>query len=707
MHRFAIAVAIVVSQAPSAWSRQEKKSDAPDILVADFEGPDYGAWTTTGTAFGMGPARGTFPNQMPVTGFLGKGLVNSYLGGDASTGTLTSPPLKIERNYINFLIGGGKFPGKTCINLLVGGKVVRTATGPNDQPGGSEQLDWHSWDVKEFVGKEAVIEIVDRATGGWGHINIDHIVQSNRKQGTSLTRREIAVTSRYLHLPLKNGAAKKRMKFLVDGAIAREFEIELADGKADFWVFSDVSAFRGKTLTIETLLPQDSKALAAIEASDELPDAARLYQETNRPQFHFTSRRGWLNDPNGLVFANGEYHLFYQHNPYGWGWGNMHWGHAVSPDLLHWQEVGVALYPRKFGDWCFSGSAVVDKHNTSGFKKGDNDLLVAAFTSTGRGECIVYSNDRGRTWTEYECNPVIKHRGRDPRLLWHEPTKRWVMAVYDEEDGKKIAFYSSPDLKEWSFHSRIGEFFECPDLFSLPLDGDAKKQKWVLYAADSKYLLGDFDGQTFRPESKLQQVWYGNMYAAQTFSDTPDQRRLQIGWSRVEFPGMPFNQQMTVPCELTLRSTSEGARMFVQPVREIDKLCGDAQRWKNESVTKQINLLGNAKVELCQLRAEIEPHNATRIILNLRGSEVVFDAVKKTLSCRGVTAPLVPMDGKIQLHILVDLGSIEIFGNHGRVAMSVGALAPPDNQSLTMRAEGGAAKIVELEVHPLRSIWPK
>src|SRR5207253_642298 len=185
-------------------------------------------------------------------------------------------------------------------------------------PGGSEHLDWHSWDVQGFVGKEAVIQIVDRATGGWGHINVDHIVQSNRKQGASLAQREIVVASRYLHLPVKNGAAKKRMKFLVDGQAVRDFEIELADAKPDFWVFSDVSAFRGKTLTVEALLSQDSKALAAIQPSDGLPNAARLYQETHRPQYHFTSRRGWLNDPNGLVFANGEYHLFYQHNPYGW-----------------------------------------------------------------------------------------------------------------------------------------------------------------------------------------------------------------------------------------------------------------------------------------------------------------------------------------------------------------------------------------------------
>src|SRR5438105_4873122 len=142
-------------------------AERPDVLIADFEGKDYGDWKATGEAFGKGPARGTLPNQMPVTGFLGKGLVNSYHGGDATTGTLTSPAFKIERKYLNFLIGGGKHEGKTCVNLLLEGKVVRTATGPNDKPGGSERLDWHTWDVAEFEGKEAVLEFVDEEKGGW------------------------------------------------------------------------------------------------------------------------------------------------------------------------------------------------------------------------------------------------------------------------------------------------------------------------------------------------------------------------------------------------------------------------------------------------------------------------------------------------------------------------------------------------------------
>ena len=234
------------------------------------------------------------------------------------------------------------------------------------------------------------------------------------------------------------------------------------------------------TLAVDRLR-EGSQGLAAVHQADTIAGSEDLYRERLRPQFHFSSRRGWLNDPNGLVYHKGEYHLFYQHNPYGWAWGNMHWGHAVSTDLVHWQELPIAIYPHRFGDWAFSGSAVVDRQNTAGFKKGDEDVLVAAYTSTGRGECIVYSHDRGRTFTEYDGNPVVKHSGRDPKILWHAPGKHWVMAVYDEADDKRgIAFYTSPDLKKWEQQSKIDGYFECPDIFELPVDGDRSRRKWVL-----------------------------------------------------------------------------------------------------------------------------------------------------------------------------------------------------------------------------------
>jgi fructan beta-fructosidase len=697
LHRVTLAFALVLGLASAAAGQTD------DILIADFEGADYGAWKATGTAFGPGPARGTLPGQMPVSGFLGKGLVNSFFQGDRTTGTLTSPPFKIERDHINLLIGGGGHQDRTCVNLLVDGKVVRTATGPNTAAGGSEQLDWHSWNVRPLRGKQAVIEIVDNETGGWGHINVDHIVQSDKPKGTQPARRDIEIAAKYLHLPVKNGAPKRRMKLVVDGATVREFEIELAEGPTDFWVFSDVSPFKGKKLTIETTLSADSKALAAIRASNDLPAAAELYQEKHRPQFHFTSRRGWLNDPNGLVYAGGEYHLFYQHNPYGWSWGNMHWGHAVSKDLVHWRELPIAIYPKRFGDWAFSGSAVVDKHNTAGFKKGNEDVIVAAYTSTGRGECIIYSNDNGATWQEYAGNPVVKHRGRDPRLLWHEPTKRWVMAVYNEDAGKTFAFHSSPNLKDWTFHSRIGEFFECPDLFELPVDGGKGKQtKWVLYAADGKYLLGDFDGRHFKPEGRLEQVWHGNMYAAQTFSDVPDGRRIQIGWARAEFTGMPFNQQMTVPCQLTLRSSDEGVRMFVQPVKELESLRGRGEAISHGVIKPGANALKGVQGELMELKLRLVPRDDTkRITLRVRGTDIVYDAAKRELSCRGVKAPV---HGAPRLHVFVDRGSVEVFVSDGAAVLSVGALADPKDRAVSLTADRDA-EFADFEFHELRSIW--
>ena len=686
-------------------------ADEPDIVVADFEGETYGQWKTTGDAFGPGPARGALPNQMNVDGFEGKGLVNSFFKGDGTTGTLTSPEFKIERKFLNFLIGGGKHENQTCINLLVDGQVVRTATGPNDRSGGTERLDWNAWDVADLKGKMATVKIVDSATGGWGHINVDHILQSNTRRGSQLARRELTINQDYLLLPVKNGAPIRRVKLLVGGQTVREFEIELADAKSDFVVSADVRAFRGKTLVVETMLPHDSGALMSIVSSDSLPDATD--PEQRRPQVHFTSRRGWLNDPNGLVYFQGEWHLFYQHNPYGWNWGNMHWGHAVSRDLLNWQELPTAIYPRQWGDWAFSGSAVVDERNTSGFKSGSDAVLVAAYTSTGRGECIAYSNDRGRTWTDYDKNPVVKHNGRDPKVIWHEPTKRWVMAVYDEPPNveRGISFYSSPDLKEWTFTSRIDGFFECPDLFPLPMDGKSDRQQWVLYGADGKYLVGDFDGKTFQPKSTKREVWFGNFYAAQTFSDVPDGRRIQIGWANgITFPGQPFNQQMTIPVELTLRTTADGLRMFAWPVKEVGAqhesrsvptlLTIDQLKLQPEL---EVNLLATGtKLDLFDITCEWELRGAEKVTLIVCGMPVTYDVTAQNLLCKGIVAPVAAKDGRIPLRIIGDRGSLEIFANEGAVAISVGHSPGESDRTLKASVQGGEATLHKPRIGDLK-----
>jgi len=722
-------------------------ADRPEITVADFEGDTYPAgWTTTGTAFGKGPAKGTLPNQMPVSGFLGKGLVNSYLGGDGSTGTLTSPPFKIERSYLNFLVGGGKHP-KTRVDLFVGSKVVRTATGPNDRPGGGERLDWHTWDVTEFEGKEAIIEIVDGETGGWGHINADHFVQSDaKKQAERITRHLGNVDQQYLHLPVKTGSPLRRVQLvvrltrdggagrtLVEDEIVREFDIELADGQPDFWAFADVSAFKGQRLLVRTLLPADSKALESLKLADDVPDAEKLYREKHRPLFHFTSRRGWLNDPNGLVYHDGEWHLFYQHNPFGVNWGNMHWGHAVSADLVRWKELGIGLYPKNYGDWAFSGSAVLDKENTSGWGTKEKPPLVLAYTSTGRGECIAYSTDKGRTWTEYDKNPVVKHAGRDPKLVWYEKGKHWVMAVYDEHDKKQwIAFYTSPDLKDWKFASRIEGFFECPDLFELPVHGSPlfdRQSKWVLYGADGKYLVGDFDGKEFKPNHKgKKQLWYGNFYAAQTFDDGPGRRRgpgadfevgtkrIQLGWAQgVTFPGMPFNQQMTAPVYLMLwnglnRAESDEILLTANPVDELWGLreprpVFELSGGKDQLVAKQTTLADGLDTFVARLSVELG--RSKGFTLDLRGTKLVYDAGMRTLSCKKVTAPLKLRNDVVILTILVDRGSVEVFTDESTVAMSIAAISDEKNRKLDLIPEGGAVTIRATAVYRMKPAWEK
>lgn len=690
--------------------------DQADLVVADFEDDTYGEWKATGEAFGPGPARGALPGQMPVSGFEGQGLVNSFFNGDGATGTLRSPEFKIKRRYLNFLIGGGHHPGETCVNLLIDGKPVRTATGNNDKPGGSERLDWLTWNVSEFDGQLATIEIVDRHSGGWGHINVDQVVQSQSRRQAEPARRIVVIEKPYLLLPVKTGAPVRHVKFVIDDRTVREFEIELADGASDFRTFSDLSGFVGKTLSIEVdALPADSKALSAIAQSATVDPEQTLYGETIRPQFHFTSRRGWLNDPNGLVYSRGEYHLFYQHNPFGWNWGNMHWGHAVSRDLVHWNEQPIAIYPKAFGDWAFSGSAVIDHRNSAGFQRGTQPALVAAYTSTGRGECLSYSSDGGRTWIDYEANPVVKHVGRDPKLLWHEPTQRWVMAVYDESEGKQwIAFYSSPDLKSWDFTSRIEGYFECPDLFELKVGtGPASVSKWVLYAADGQYALGQFDGRTFAPETKgKHKLWYGNFYAAQTYSDAPDGRRIQIGWGNgITFPGMPFNQQMTIPCELTLGETPDGIRMFANPVAELEQLRADrGHRLSGRQVSVDKPLKQDGMGELLDLEIAATTASAEVMQIAIRGIAVKYDFVNQELSCRNVTAPLPARGAKdrtVVLRALVDRGSLELFGNEGRVALSIAAIPDPMDQSIAVSTPEGAMTVETLRVSKLQSAWSR
>jgi sucrose-6-phosphate hydrolase SacC (GH32 family) len=660
-------IALFVSLANMAFA-------ADDVLIADFEQETYAPWTVTGEAFGPGPARGTLPGQMPVDGFRGQGLVNSFFNGDDTTGSLTSPEFRVERKYIAFLIGGGKNHEQLALQLLVNGQIVRTATGSNDKPGGSEALAPEFWDVAEFARQPAALRIVDDAKGGWGHINVDYIVQTDAKPKGFVNDAERAfiASTRYLHIPIKNGARKRIVTLLVDGKPAVRNEIELADGEPDWWAPMEVSAWRGKRLLLRVdKLPEGSTALSAIEQSDTLKGAENLYREPLRGQFHFSPRRGWNNDPNGLVFFNGEYHLFFQHNPYGWAWGNMHWGHAVSRDLVHWQELGDTLLPDDMGPM-FSGSAVVDWTNSSGFGQDGQPAMVLFYTAAGNPtvQCLAYSTD-GRNFTKYSGNPVLEQitpGNRDPKVIWHEPTKRWVMVLYVELAGvHTIHFFTSPNLKDWALVSKTDGFFECPDFFELAVDGDPARKKWVLLGGSSEYRVGLFDGEKFISESPKVPGHRGKgFYAAQSFSDVPDGRRLLIGWFQTETKGMPFNQSMTVPLELGLTQTDDGPRMTFTPAKELDVLRAKTHRFDSLSLKPgDKNPLDGIRAELVEVRAEFLPTGASEVVFNIRGVMVSYDPQKQEVSVAGHRAPAPLRNGKQRLTIYCDRTGIEVFASDG------------------------------------------
>ena len=523
------------------------------------------------------------------------------------------------------------------------------------------------------------------------------------------TECRFTITKRFLNIPIKNGAPKCEVTTLVDGKVVVKNTMELAVSDPDWWAFMDVGGWMGKTVTLRG----DSAALGKIEQGDEIQGAGNLYQEPLRGQFHFSARRGWLNDPNGMVWHNGVYHLFFQHNPYGWAWGNMHWGHAVSSDMVHWKELPEALLPDELGPM-FSGGAVIDWKNSSGFGEPGKPPMVLFYTASGNPtvQCAAYSID-GVNFAKHSGNPIIKQvtpGNRDPKVIWHEPTKKWVLTLYVEHDGvHTIHLYNSDDLKNWNYLSRVEGLFECPEFYELPVDGDPAKSKWVITAASGEYLIGSFDGREFKAETRKLPGFYGNVcYAAQTFSDIPkeDGRRIQIGWLRTDTPGMPFNQSMSIPRELKLVSTPDGPRQTLTPVKELEALRVKSHKLDPREIAPgAANPLDGIKAELLELRADLEPGDASEIILNIRGATLIWRKANSELEVNGLKAPAPLKDGRLKLTAYCDRQVLEVFASDGLSYMPVSFHPKPDDLTVGLESKGGAARIHSLEVNELKSAW--
>ena len=502
--------------------------------------------------------------------------------------------------------------------------------------------------------------------------------------------------------------------------------------------------------------------------ADSGTTAEATYTERYRPQYHFTPAVNWMNDPNGLVHFDGEYHLFYQYNPFGDRWGHMSWGHAVSPDLLHWRHLPVAI-PEADSVMAFSGSAVVDWKNTSGFGVAGQPPLVAIYTGhrtdrPSQSQYIAYSTDRGRTWTRYAGNPVLDRGNaefRDPKVFWYEPEQKWVMVVALPTEHR-ISLYSSPDLKAWTHMSdfgpaaAVGGVWECPDLFELPIDGDPDDSRWVLIVSlnpggiaggsGTQYFIGDFDGTHFTseaprvgtapvPEDSALWADYGaDYYAAVSYSDVPaeDGRRIWLGWMNNwmyanDIPTSPWRSAQSLPRVLSLTRTPEGLRLVQEPVAELRSLRGERRALGSRPIPAGTTSLAAEGISgtALEIVAELEVGSASEVGLKVRTGEneetvigidpragTLFvdrtrsgEASFHTRFASRQTAPLRVADGRVRLHVFVDWSSVEVFAADGRRVITDQIYPAPESDGVALYATGGSARLVSLEAWPLKSSW--
>jgi len=592
---------------------------AKDLLIGNFGSGNYQDWQVTGTAFNAGPASGELLAKLGIENSRDNRVISSEREGDGPMGTLTSPEFKIKRKYIAFLISGGDYEHDTCLNLLIDGKIVRSAIGWR-----SDRLVPASWDVSRYAGQKAQVQIVDTASGDWGHINVDQIVQTDHPE----------------RLPVVTEP---------------------------------------------------------------------LYRETLRPQFHFTARQwtmdrlnpgpkeeGWLNDLNGLIYYDGEYHLFAQR------WWKC-WIHAVSRDLIHWTELEPAFWEEQSESGDQSGTCVVDYNNTSGLSPDPATPPMVAFWSRNdnRTFCICYSLDHGRTWKYYEKNPILIYPERDPKVFWYAPGKHWVMMMYG---NSQYHILTSTNLLSWKDEQKpIKDSYECPDFFELPIDGNRDHMKWVLIQGNGNYSIGTFDGTEFKEETTRYSCDVGpNFYATQTWgnTETGDGRRIQAAWMRgSDFPNMPFNQEVSFPCELTLRSTPNGPRIFREPIHEISLLHNGEDAWTNRTLAAGEELPLEPAGQSFHIRATLSIPPGARLTFNIRGVPLVLTS--KTIASG--TDP-VPVAGEIKsVEILVDRASIEAFVNQGEISSTRFVL--PTQNGLSVKIEGASVTLQSLTVYPLKSAW--
>ena len=567
----------------------------------------------------------------------------------------------------------------------------------------------------------------------------------NRKV-IALTIVHITHPTNYILLPIEEEADESQVRLDTGNAADTDMDIRLAQTKVDYFVpFALPADTKVATLRIQKK-SKDALCWEEIKLSD-------TFDTTNtdkfRPVYHHTPLYGWMNDANGLVYKDGEYHLYYQYNPYGSKWGNMHWGHSVSKDLMHWEHLAPAIARDTLGH-IFSGSSIVDQENVAGYGAGS---ILAYYTSAsdknGQIQCLAYSKDNGRTFTKYEKNPVLRPSDglkdfRDPKVFWHKESNKWIMVL---AVGQEMQLYSSPNLKDWTYESSFGEgqgahagVWECPDLIELPVKGTELK-KWVLICninpggpfggSATQYFVGAFDGKQFVNESPALTKWmdYGkDHYATVTWSNAPEDRKIALAWmSNWEYannvPTLQYRSANSVPRDLVLYTKNGQTYLSSTPSPEVLKLRGKAQKKGSFKVDRshEVNPVLPDPTGTYEIEIKFKNNGADIMsfqLFNSKGEEVEmrYNLLDNTFTMdrrnSGITdfsktfatATSAPISAakEYTLRLLVDKSSIEAFDGNGEFVMTNLVFPEEPYNRISFHAKGGAFTVTSLTIYPFK-----
>ena len=554
---------------------------------------------------------------------------------------------------------------------------------------------------------------------------------------------QIENQKKFLLLPVEEASPEAKLYMIADNDVVRNMNVRLAINKVDYFVPVDLSGFDNKSLSFNfQLIPDTAICWDEMKLSDEFDTTNR---ENFRPLYHFTPQYGWMNDPNGMVYKDGVYHLFYQYNPYGSMWGNMHWGHAPSTDLVSWEHQPVAIAPDALGT-IFSGSCVVDKDNTAGFGAG---AIVAFYTSASdrQVQSMAYSLDNGRTFKKYARNPILtstQRDFRDPKVFWHDATDKWIMIL---AVGQEMQIYSSANLKDWSYESSFGEgqgahggVWECPDLIELPIEGTELK-KWILICninpggpfggSATQYFVGTFDGKRFvneSPEATKWMDWGKDHYATVTWNNTPEGRHIALAWmSNWQYannvPTTQYRSGNSVPRDLSLYTSAGETYLKSSPSRELLELRGKEEKKCSFKVDRTYNLdkLLSDNTGTYEIEMTIKNRNAEIVgfqLFNSKGEEVdiYYNLVEKKFamdrSKSGIVSfspdfPIVTFapiedNSEMTLRLFIDKSSIEAFGDDGRFAMTNLVFPSEPYNRISFYAKGGSYTVSSFKVYKLK-----